>query len=357
MRFILASSSPRRREIIGSMIEHFEIIKPEIDETQDINEAPHDYVKRLSQEKAQAVATQIHEDATILAADTVVILAADTIGIEANGKILGKPLDADDARAMLKRLRNRPHQVCTAFTVLRGGYQHTEMVCTTVHMRDYSDAEIDNYIDTGDPFDKAGSYAIQHEGFHPVREIEGSYSNVVGLPEDEVREALILAGVLIKGCNFQVSHREHKISQYIPSDTPFIPNLNSNIPMTFAVSYVKQGDKILLHYNPEREQWELAGGGIEADEHPDDTAVRELFEETGQTAKSLTCRGVIKLHFIQEDKWEYAVIYTGEIAELAPFTPNNESSELLLWEVGEPLDRPISQVSYAIIRLLYTASN
>jgi septum formation protein len=198
MRFILASSSPRRREIISTMIDQFEIIKPDIDETQGADEPPLVYVERLSREKAQAVKAQISENATILAADTVVILAADTIGIETNGAILGKPVDAGDARNMLQRLRNRPHLVCTAFTLLNGDKSHTEIVTTTVHMRDYSDAEIDAYIATGDPFDKAGSYAIQHEGFHPVREIDGSYTNVVGLPADEVRAALVQMGIPVK---------------------------------------------------------------------------------------------------------------------------------------------------------------
>lgn len=198
MRFILASSSPRRREIISTMIDNFEIIKPDIDETQHENEAPLDYVARLSREKAAAVQAQINDDSPILAADTVVILAADTIGIETNGEILGKPINAEDARAMLKRLCNRPHRVCTTFTLLQGEKSHTETVCTTVHMRDYTDAEIDAYIATGDPFDKAGSYAIQHEGFHPVREIEGSYTNVVGLPADEVRAALVRLTIPLK---------------------------------------------------------------------------------------------------------------------------------------------------------------
>lgn len=198
MRFILASSSPRRREIISTMLDEFEIIKPDVDETQGANESPLQYVERLSREKAQAVKAQAADNAAILAADTVVILAADTIGIEENGEILGKPVDAADARNMLQRLRPRPHRVCTAFTLLNGEQSHTEIVSTTVHMRDYSDAEIDAYIATGDPFDKAGSYAIQHEGFHPVREIEGSYTNVVGLPADEVRAALVKMGIPVK---------------------------------------------------------------------------------------------------------------------------------------------------------------
>ncbi len=194
-RVILASSSPRRRELLSTIIESFEIIKPHIDESQHPDEAPLEYVQRLSREKAAAVAQQIEGEAAILAADTVVILAADTIGIEANGDILGKPADAGEARQILRRLRNRPHLVCTAFTLRNGVHQRTEAVKTIVHMRDYSDEEIEAYIATGDPFDKAGSYAIQHEGFHPVREISGSYTNVMGLPMDEVKAAFVEMGV------------------------------------------------------------------------------------------------------------------------------------------------------------------
>jgi septum formation protein len=192
MRFILASSSPRRREMIASLGIDFEIIKPDIDETQHPGELPLVYVQRLSREKAQAVADMVKGDAFILAADTIVV-AADTIGIEENGDLLGKPVDADDARAMLKRLRARPHTVCTSFTVKRinaGTHTLTDHVCTTVTMRDYTDIEIDAYIATGDPFDKAGSYAIQHAGFHPVEHIEGCYNNVVGLPLCAVKRAL-----------------------------------------------------------------------------------------------------------------------------------------------------------------------
>jgi septum formation protein len=197
MRFILASSSPRRRQIISEMIDDFEIIKPAIDETRQPDEAPRAYVERLSIEKAQAVARHVQgADVAILAADTAVILAADTIGITATGDILGKPADAEMARATLRRLRDRSHQVCTAFTILYGDQRHTETVCTTVHMRGYSDEEIDAYIATGDPFDKAGGYAIQHAGFHPVRQIDGSRSNVIGLPADEVRAALHALGIL-----------------------------------------------------------------------------------------------------------------------------------------------------------------
>jgi septum formation protein len=242
--FVLASGSPRRRELLASLGIAFTVIKPDIDETQRAGEAPLDYVRRLSIEKAQAVALnltpqkptsplaplhggvdrgKVHSglaigiDAIILAADTVVILAADTIGV-LEGDILGKPTDADDARAMLRRLRGRDHVVCTALTLVHGvikgeGRIHpaptiafvgagcilptqpillhlTEITLTTVTMRDYSDAEIDAYIATGDPFDKAGSYAIQHETFRPVARIDGSYSNVVGLPLETLKMML-----------------------------------------------------------------------------------------------------------------------------------------------------------------------
>jgi septum formation protein len=200
MAFILASSSPRRRELLAKAAPGltYTIEKPDIDESQQSGEAPLQYVQRLAREKAEAVAARLSEG-TILAADTVVILAADTIGIDEQGDILGKPVSADDARTMLQKLRDRDHIVCTAFYLLRKGERterRAQVVKTVVTMRSYTDAEIDAYIASGDPFDKAGAYAIQHEGFHPVALIRGSYSNVVGLPVDEVRAALIELGVI-----------------------------------------------------------------------------------------------------------------------------------------------------------------
>lgn len=185
---ILASSSPRRRELLGELGVTFRVIKPEIDETQHKGESPAAYVQRLSREKAQAVRRTLDAGAAVLAADTVVI--------ETSGEILGKPADADEARDMLLRLRGQVHRVCTAFTLLSESSAITRIVCTEVHMRDYADNEISAYIATGDPFDKAGGYAIQHEGFSPVARIEGSYTNVVGLPVEAVKEALAEAGLL-----------------------------------------------------------------------------------------------------------------------------------------------------------------
>lgn len=198
MRLILASSSPRRRELLDQMGVTFDIIKPDIDESYLNGESLLEHVERLSREKAQAVIDTLNDDpAVVISADTIVILSADTIGIDEDGELLGKPVDADDARTMLRRLCNRPHQVYTAFTVYKSGNPPiilTRRVGTDVYMRDYSDAEIETYIASGDPFDKAGSYAIQNEAFHPVDRIEGSYNNVVGFPVDEIKQALIDVG-------------------------------------------------------------------------------------------------------------------------------------------------------------------
>lgn len=219
--FVLASSSPRRREMIGSLGIDFEIVKPEIDESIHDGENPIEYVKRISAEKAAAVAAKLQSqpgDSLVLAADTIV-LAADTIGVqqrdsEGDGEgdhdeshyiVLGKPKDAQEAREMLYRLRERPHMVYTAFRLLKidndtgdlGSYTMQfvdDLVGTEVTMRDYSDEEIEAYIASGDPFDKAGSYAIQNEVFRPVMKIDGCYNNVVGLPLCAVKRALASFG-------------------------------------------------------------------------------------------------------------------------------------------------------------------
>jgi len=212
-RLILASSSPRRRELLASLGLTFDIRKPDVDESCRPDETPFAYVERVGIDKAQAIARQIHdEDALILAADTIV-LAADTIGVTAQGVLLGKPTDADDARAMLRQLRGKMHLVSTSivFCVVsadnRAPRLHTRRSVTRVTMRDYTDAEIDAYIATGDPMDKAGSYAIQHPTFHPVARIDGCYTNVVGLPLCEVKRGLAAFGLLEsapEGCDCAV---------------------------------------------------------------------------------------------------------------------------------------------------------
>lgn len=206
MPLILASSSPRRRDLIASLGIPFTVVRPDINEDIRPDESPIAYVERLSREKATAVAASLPESNVVLAADTIV-LAADTVGVTGGGTLLGKPADAAESRAMLRRLREHPHTVHTAFALMRGGTSqplHAERVETRVTMRPYSDAEIDAYIATGDPFDKAGSYAIQHNGFNPVARIDGCYTNVVGLPLCAVKRALAQAGFAVDapaGCD------------------------------------------------------------------------------------------------------------------------------------------------------------
>jgi MAF protein len=168
------------------------VTKPAIDETQRDGELPESYVQRLSVEKAAAVAGQIQTPALILAADTIVI---------DGDVILGKPADAEEARLALRHLRGRFHRVCTAISLqcIDGDSQRlTRLDCTEVHMRDFSDDEIEAYIASGDPFDKAGSYAIQHPEFAPVDHIHGSYTNVMGLPLEMLRETLAEIGWVLE---------------------------------------------------------------------------------------------------------------------------------------------------------------
>jgi septum formation protein len=189
---VLASGSPRRRELLGLTGLTFRLAKADIDETPQSDEAAAEYTLRLSREKARAVMATVTEDVLILAADTTVV-DGDTI--------LGKPADPDEARAMLRRLRGRVHQVHTALTLLdtSSGRSVSETAVTDVPMRDYSDEEIEAYIASGDPFDKAGGYAIQNAGFHPITALSGCYANVVGLPLCHLIRALRAFGVAPEG--------------------------------------------------------------------------------------------------------------------------------------------------------------
>ncbi len=171
-QLILASTSPRRRELVTRLGLPFEFSSVDVDESPRDGESPEQMVRRLSLAKAeQAVAA--HPEA--------IVVAADTIGA-IDGVILGKPTDAEDAARMLRQLRGRPHVVYSGIIVARGQRVTEQIVTTTVWMRDYSDAEIAAYVATGDPLDKAASYAIQHPIFQPVARIDGCYANVMGLP-------------------------------------------------------------------------------------------------------------------------------------------------------------------------------
>jgi len=154
-------------------------------------EEPAAMVTRLSREKARAARQSVQP-----ANRPTILIAADTT-VSLDGQILGKPRDAAEARSMLTRLRGRSHQVFTAITLidLATGGQITDLATTDVPMRNYGDEEMEAYIASGDPFDKAGSYAIQHNGFNPVAGMTGCYANVVGLPLCHVTRSLRALGV------------------------------------------------------------------------------------------------------------------------------------------------------------------
>ena len=171
MNIILASQSPRRKELMGLLKVPFIIRVADIDETMDPGKAPYDEVARVSRLKAQAVP---HETGDI-------VIAADTI-VVCDDQVLGKPRDEQDAFRMLRLLSGRSHQVMTGLTVLQGGKSVSCTEVTGVCFRDLQDKEIDDYIATGEPMDKAGSYGIQGGATIFVERLEGDYYNVMGLP-------------------------------------------------------------------------------------------------------------------------------------------------------------------------------
>jgi MAF protein len=189
---ILASGSPRRKQLMTLAGWTFLTASADIDEQPLGGEPPQQYVMRLAQGKCAAVKDAL-ADAENPAA---IIVAADTT-VALDGEILGKPAHAGDAQGMLRRLRGRPHQVYTALSLLYlpDSLTLTDLCETQVMMRDYSDQEIEAYISTGDPLDKAGAYAIQHVEFHPVESLDGCYANVVGLPLCRLNRLLEQAGI------------------------------------------------------------------------------------------------------------------------------------------------------------------
>jgi septum formation protein len=187
---LLASNSPRRKQLIALGGWPFRVQAADIDESPLPGEAPGPYVLRLAESKARAVAALVESESLILAANGL-ILAADTTVADGT-ELLGKPADAGQAVKMLTQLRGRVHQVYTGFALLRpaDGMLVTDLCATDVPMRNYTDEEIRAYVASGDPLDKAGAYAIQHRAFNPVASLEGCYANVVGLPLCHLTRAL-----------------------------------------------------------------------------------------------------------------------------------------------------------------------
>lgn len=172
-RIILASNSPRRQELLSLTGWSFSKLPANIDESPLPGEQPDVYVCRLAAEKAAACKTETG----------ALILSADTIVVDGD-ELLGKPLDAIQSSRMLEQLRGRAHRVMTAIVLLdqKSGRLEKDLCITTVKMRNYSDEEITVYTRSGDPLDKAGAYAIQHIGFHPVENFNGCFASVMGLP-------------------------------------------------------------------------------------------------------------------------------------------------------------------------------
>jgi septum formation protein len=183
-RFVLASASPRRKDLLAQLGLGFTVAAADIDETPMAGEIAPDYVLRLAEEKARTVATR-HPDAWVLAADTTVALGSE---------LLGKPRDAAEARDMLTRLSGRTHEVFTGIAVA-GRARDARVVRTQVTFRALTPLEIAWYADTGEPLDKAGAYAIQGKGGFLVAHVEGSPTNVIGLPLGETLALLAKAGL------------------------------------------------------------------------------------------------------------------------------------------------------------------
>ena len=187
-KLILASKSPRRKYLLEQAGLTFSIIPSDFDERTVTISEPDAYVKKLAEAKASDISEQ-HPASWIIGADTIVLI---------DNKILGKPGSNAEARSMLKQLSGKTHQVLTGYCICckNKNTVYSETAKTDVHFKSLSNAEIDWYIQSGEPFDKAGAYAIQGIGTFLVKRINGSYTNVVGLPVCEVIEYLMAQGVL-----------------------------------------------------------------------------------------------------------------------------------------------------------------
>jgi len=184
---ILASASARRRDLLGRLGVHFQVCPADVDESPLPGETPLSTQTRITRDKARTAQARLAATSPALAAQP--IIACDTT-VLLDGEMLNKPAGADEAQAMLRRLRGRVHRVQSVIVVREGARETAEAVTTQVLMRQYSDEEIAAYIATGDPFDKAGGYAVQHARFRPVAEMRGCPLNVVGLALCRLRACL-----------------------------------------------------------------------------------------------------------------------------------------------------------------------
>ncbi len=180
-RIVLGSSSPRRRDLMSRVGFEYEVVKPETEEIRRDGELPQTYVERNALEKAQWVVGSVGDDAVVISADTIVVLGEE---------ILEKPKDKTEAKRMLTSLSGASHYVITGVCIAKGTHTKVFSSRTEVQIKSLRTTEIDSYIATGEPMDKAGSYAAQGIGSYMVKSLNGSYANVVGLPIAEVVEIL-----------------------------------------------------------------------------------------------------------------------------------------------------------------------
>lgn len=184
---VLASASPRRKALLAQLMTSFVVRAANIDETPKIDESPSDYVARMAREKALAVLKHYpHPQVPVLASDTSVVSGVS---------ILGKPVDTEDARVMLRRLSGSWHSVFSAVHLVVNGCEFCCIEETRVKFTPVTDQQISAYLETDEPWDKAGSYAIQGLAGAFVERIDGSYSNVVGLPLSQTHQLLVAAGI------------------------------------------------------------------------------------------------------------------------------------------------------------------
>ena len=186
IKLVLASSSPRRADLLLQLGLSFSIVKPHVNEKLNPLENATDFIERIAREKNSEIRNKLDDDQVILSADTVVLC---------EGKVLGKPKSKEDGLGMLKILSGRTHKVLTGVVLTKKSHEKFFLVETKVKFRGLSDDEIEAYWMTGEPKDKAGSYGIQGKGAVFVSAIEGSYSNVVGLPLMETADGLKQLGI------------------------------------------------------------------------------------------------------------------------------------------------------------------
>lgn len=189
-KIVLASASPRRKELLDTIKLQFEIIPADIDETLESDRFSLDVIEKLALDKALDVSKRINYPALIIGSDTVVVI---------NDQVLGKPKDKEDAFSMLKMLNGKTHKVISAIAIYNTAQDKTlvDSVSSEVTFREMTDKEITNYIDSGEPMDKAGAYAIQGIGGIFVSSICGCYSNIVGISVFKLAEMLKIFGISV----------------------------------------------------------------------------------------------------------------------------------------------------------------